>query len=163
MMKIYTSVFFTAGMAFAGCQPQSDTMPSNDNPLLAEWDTPFGVPPFDLIGDEDYLPAFRTAITTHKSEIANITNDASSPAFENTIEALERSGKDLSRVSRVFFAINSAHSNDSIREIAKIMAPELSAHRDDINLNKDLFARVKAVYDQRDVLDLPAAQLRLLE
>lgn len=163
MMKIYASAFFAAGMAIVGCRPQSDTMPSNDNPLLAEWDTPFGVPPFDLIGDEDYLPAFRTAITTHKFEIANIINDASSPAFENTIEALERSGKDLSRVSRVFFAINSAHSNDSIREIAKIMAPELSAHRDDINLNKDLFARVKAVYDQRDALDLTAEQLRLLE
>ena len=163
-MKIYTSVLFAATFAIVACQSQSDTMPvSNDNPLLAEWDTPFGVPPFDLVGDEDYLPAFRMAIATHKSEIADITSDTSSPTFANTIEALERSGKDLSRVSRVFFAINSAHSNDSTREIATTMAPELSAHRDDISLNKDLFIRIKTVYDRRDVLNLTDEQLRLLE
>ncbi len=164
MMNIYTSVILAAGLAIAGCQPQNETLPENDeNPLLAEWITPFGVPPLDLIGDKDYLPAFRTAIATHKSEISDITNETSLPTFENTIEALERSGKDLSKVSRVFFAINSAHSNDSIREIAKIMAPELSAHRDDISLNKELFARVKTIYDQQDALDLTAEQRRLLE
>ncbi len=133
------------------------------NPLLEEWDTPFGVPPFDQIKDRHYLPALRTAMVEHKVEIDAIVNDPEPASFENTILALERSGKLLTRVSSVFNAVESAHSNDAIREVARVVAPERAAHRDDITLNLNLFERVKAVYDQREQLDLGPEQLKLLE
>lgn len=136
---------------------------ARDNPLLSNWTTPFGVPPFGEIDDADYLPAFRSAIVEHDAEIASIIKNPDPPSFANTIEALERSGKMLNRVSRVFFAVNAAHSNDAIREVARTVAPELSAHRDDINLNLDLYERVKAVYDEWEQLGLDGEQLRLLE
>ena len=142
-------------IVMTGCQQQ--------NPLLAEWDTPFGVPPFDRIEDSHYQPAFRAAMEAQKLEIVNIVNNSEAPTFENTIEALERSGGALSRVSNVFFPVNSAHSNEAIREVARIIAPELSAHRDDISLNKDLFERINAVYSERGGLDLTSEQQKLLE
>ncbi len=133
------------------------------NPLLKEWDTPFGVPPFDQIRDSDYLPAFRAAMAEQKVEIDAIA-DATAPAtFANTLEALERSGKTLTRVSNAFFPVESANSNEAIREIAQIIAPELAAHSDDISLNRKLFDRVKVVYDQRETLGLNPEQMRLLE
>ncbi len=134
-----------------------------ENPLLAEWDTPFGVPPFDLIEDEHYLPAFRYAMEQEQEEIAAIVDNAEPPTFANTIEALERSGRMLTRVANVFFAINSAHSNDSIRATARTVSPELAAHSDDISLNAELYQRVRSVYDRRDELPLTAEQQRLLE
>jgi peptidyl-dipeptidase Dcp len=140
----------------AACGAQGD-------PLLGEWDTPFGVPPFDQIEDAHYLPAFRTAMAEHKAEIDAIVTDPELPDFGNTIEALERSGKALTRVSNVFFAVESAHSNDSIRDIARTVAPELAAHSDDITLNRGLYERVKAIYDQRNELDLNPEEEKLLE
>ncbi|UCC75206.1 MAG: M3 family metallopeptidase [Gemmatimonadota bacterium] len=136
---------------------------TQENPLLGSWETPFGVPPFGEIEDGHYLPAFQAAMAEHKAEIAAIVDDPEPPTFANTIEALERTGGTLSRVRSVFFAINSAHSNDAIREIARTVAPELAAHRDDIVLNRALYDKVKAVYDQRDQLDLTPEQTRLLE
>ena len=134
-----------------------------DNPLLSEWDTPFGVPPFDKIHNADYQPAFEAAMAMHKKEIEEIINNPEPPTFANTIEALERSGKMLGRVSRVFFAVHGAHTNDSLRAVAKEIAPKLSAHEDDITLNADLFKRVDAVYQQKDSLNLTPEQNRLLE
>jgi peptidyl-dipeptidase Dcp len=99
----------------------------------------------------------------HLAEGGAIVADTEAPTFANTIEALERTGQALSRVSNVFYAINSAHSNDSIRETARIVSPELAAHSDDIALNEKLYARVKVVYDQREQLDLGPEQQRLLE
>jgi len=155
-MKYKNLVFFmTLAVILAACSQQ--------NPLLEEWDTPFGVPPFDKIENEDYLPAFRTAMAEHATEIDAIVRDTAFPTFANTIEALERSGEALTRVSNVFFAVESANSNDAMREVARTVAPELAAHSDDIALNRDLYARVKAVYDQRDDLDLSPEQQRLLE
>jgi peptidyl-dipeptidase Dcp len=133
------------------------------NPLLAEWNTPFGVPPFDRIDGSHYLPAIRAGIAEHRKEIAAITGLADAPDFANTVEALERSGAALSRVSRVFSAVNAANSNDVTRQTAKVVAPELAAHQDDIFLNGDLFERVDAVHRARDSLDLTAEQRRLLE
>jgi len=133
------------------------------NPLLEEWDAPFGAPPFDRIEDEHYLPAFRAAMAEHKTEIQAIIDEPGAATFDNTIVALERSGKALGRVANVFFAVEGAHSNDALREIARTVAPELAAHRDDIALNGALYERVKAVYVRRDHLDLDAEQLRLLE
>ncbi len=136
---------------------------TDDNPLLASWDTPFGVPPFDRIASADYLPALRAAIAEHEEEVAAIVANPDPPTFENTIEALERSGALLERDTSTFFAINSANSDDVIRETARQISPELAAHSDAISLNRDLFARVKAVYDRRKSLELSAEQARLLE
>jgi len=152
----FVSVLFVAGI-LAACAL------FGGNPLLEEWDTPFGVPPFDEIRDRHYLPALRTAMAEHKAEIEAIVNDPEPATFENTILALERSGALLTRVSSVFNAVESAHSNDAIREVARIVAPERAAHSDDITLNLDLFERVKAVYDRREELDLDPEQLKLLE
>ena len=133
------------------------------NPLLEEWDTPFGVPPFDRISSEDYLPAMHTAMQQHNAEIDAIVADADAPTFENTIEALERSGKSLGAVARIFFALDSAHADDVIKETAKTLAPELAAHRDNISLNQELFDRVLVVFEQRDDLELTGEQDRLLD
>ncbi len=133
------------------------------NPLLEQWDTPFGVPPFDEIEDEHYMPALRTGMAEQQTEIAAIVDNPDTPTFANTIEALERSGATLNQVSNVFFAVNGAHSNETTRGVAKEIAPELSAHGDDIALNGPLFERVEAVYQQRDELDLTPEQERLLE
>lgn len=133
------------------------------NPLLEEWDTPFGVPPFDTIQERHYLPAFRTAMADHQAEIAAIINNSEAPTFANTIETLDLSGKTLTRVANVFFAVEGAHGNDELREIASTIAPELAAHGDDITLNRDLYERVNTVYEQRGSLDLGPEQLRLLE
>lgn len=133
------------------------------NQLLEDWDTPFGVPPFDRIASEDYLPALRAGIQQQDQEIDEIVANADAPTFSNTIEALERSGNTLSRASRVFDAVDSAHSNDVIKDTAKTIAPELAAHQDNILLNKKLFDRVLAVYEQREELDLTGEQQRLLE
>ncbi len=132
------------------------------NPILEDWDTPFGVPPFDRIESEHYLPAFRASMEAHNAEIDAIIANPDAPTFDNTIEALELSGSKLSRVSRIFVAVDGANSDDVTRETAKTIAPELSAHNDNISLNKELFERVLAVYEQRDGLDLSAEQAHLL-
>ena len=144
-------------------QPSEQTAAAPTNPLLEQWDTPYGVPPFDQIEDEHYMPALRTGMAQQQAEIAAIVENPDPPTFANTIEELERSGATLNRVSNVFFAVNGAHSNDTTRGVAKEIAPELSAHGDDIALNKPLFDRVEAVYQQRDDLDLTPEQQRLLE
>src|SRR5690606_23818846 len=113
--------------------------------------------------DEHFRPAFKAALEQHNQEIDVIVNDTESPTFENTIVALENAGSTLGNISRVFFNLNSAHTNDSIQAIAKDMAPVLSAHGDEISLNEKLFARVKTVYDKRDSLQLDAEDTKLLE
>jgi peptidyl-dipeptidase Dcp len=134
-----------------------------ENPVLADWSTPFGVPPFDLIDPADYLPALREGMQQQKAEIDAIATNPDAPAFENTIVALEVSGGMLGKVRRPFFAVNSAHADDVIRETAKTIAPELAAHRDDIRLNAALFERVDTVFRMQDQLELNDEQQRLLE
>ncbi len=138
-------------------------MSTDTGPLLTEWNTPFGVPPFDEIKNEHYLPAFRQTMEEQQQEITEIVAKPEPATFANTIEALERTGKGLTKVANVFYSLNSAHTNDVIKEVASTIAPELSAHGDDIAFNKPLFERVKAVYDQREDLGLSVEQLRLLE
>jgi len=134
-----------------------------DNPLLAEWNTPFGVPPFDRIESTDYLPAMRDGIQQQQAEIDAIVANPDAATFDNTLVALEVSGSTLNAVRRAFFAVNGAHADDVIRDTARTIAPELSAHRDNIFLNAALFERVDAVHSMRDQLDLNAEQQRLLE
>ena len=148
-----------------GCQQnqQDDTKGMNDNPLLSEWNTPFGTPPFDKIKNEHYKPAFDAAMAEHKAEIEAIINNSDEATFSNTIEDFERSGATYSRVARVFGAVNGANTNDTLQAIATEMAPIRSAHRDDINLNAGLFDRINIVYKQKESLDLNPEQLKLLE
>jgi peptidyl-dipeptidase Dcp len=145
------------------CAPEIDDSLSSENPLLTEWDTPFGVPPFDQIENNDYLPAFHAAMESHTEEIDAIVSSDEAPTFENTIEAMESAGADLSRVSRVFYAVEGAHSNDTLREVSRTMAPELAGHRDDIRFNPDLWKRVETVWNGREDLDLDSEQAKLLE
>jgi peptidyl-dipeptidase Dcp len=133
------------------------------NPLLAKYETNFEVPPFDLIKDEHFRPAFKEALRIHEAEVDSILKIEDQPTFANTIVALENSGQLLNKVSTVFYNLNSANTNDTIQAIAKDLAPVLSAHRDEINLNPELFKRVKAVYEQKENAGLDAEDLKLLE
>jgi peptidyl-dipeptidase Dcp len=133
------------------------------NMLLHAWDTPFGVPPFDRISSSDYLPALREGMMDQNLEIAAIVDNPDAATFANTIEALEISGAALARVSNVFYAVNAAHADKTIRETAVVVAPEMAAHKDGILLNEALFDRVRDVYEQREGLELGAEQRRLLE
>jgi peptidyl-dipeptidase Dcp len=133
------------------------------NPFFEEYETPFGVPPFDRIGEEHYLPAFKKGIAEQQAEIHAIVKSAESPTFENTVEAMERSGALLRKVRDTFYHINSAHTNDELQKIAKEVAPLLSKHKDSIRMNDTLFARVTSLYEQRDALGLTTEQSMLLE
>ncbi|NQV34652.1 MAG: M3 family metallopeptidase [Phycisphaeraceae bacterium] len=142
---------------------ENQTVPPTDNPLLQNWDTPFGVPPFDQIKTEHYLPAFEEAMARHQAEIQAIANAKKAPTFANTLEAMDASGAWLTQVASVFYNLNSALTNEDMQAIAKEMAPLMSRHGDDIRLNEALFARTKKVYDNRDALSLTEEQAMLLE
>lgn len=154
--------FLVVASMFVGCNNENQVRRA-DNPLLAEYNTPFNVPPFDKIKDEHFRPAFEEALKQHNAEIDSIVNNEEAPSFENTIVALERAGGLLTNVSRVFFNMNSANTNDTIQAIAKDLAAVLSAHSDEISLNSTLFERVKAVYEQKESLSLDAEDTKLLE
>lgn len=147
---------------FVGCNNDSKNGHS-DNPLLAEYETPFEVPPFDKIKDEHFRPAFEEAIRIHNLEIDSITNNKEAATFDNTILALENAGSLLSNVSTVFGNLNSANTNDTLQAIAKDMAPILSAHSDNIYLNAKLFERVKSVYNNKNSFGLDAEDTKLLD
>ncbi len=148
-------------LMLGACGSKKDVM--KDNPFLTEWNTPYGVPPFDQIKTEHYLPAFEEAMRQQKAEIDSIVNNTEVPTFENTIEALEYSGALLDKVSAVFFNLSECENNEAMEEIAEKISGPLSKHSDDINLNADLFARIKTVYEQKDSLGLNGEQMRLLE
>jgi peptidyl-dipeptidase Dcp len=133
------------------------------NPFFKEYDTPFGIPPFDKIKNQHYLPAFEKAIAEAKAEILSIANNPDKPTFANTVEALQYGGKLRSKVSRVFYNLTSAHTNDDLKAIAKEVGPKLSGLNDDQNLNPDLFKRVETLHQQMDELELRADQKKLLD
>jgi peptidyl-dipeptidase Dcp len=133
------------------------------NPFFEPYNTPFEVPPFDKIMNKHYLPAFEQGIKEHNEEIKLITDSDKPADFSNTIEALDRSGSLLNKVNHVFSNLKEALTNDSLQEIARKVAPMLSKHSDEVNLNEQLFARVKGVYDCRSSFKLNLEQSRLLE
>ncbi|MDW7680375.1 MAG: peptidase M3, partial [bacterium] len=133
------------------------------NPFFEEWKTPFSTPPYERIQLKHYMPAFEKGMEQQQKEIEVIVDNADAPTFENTIEAMEKSGELLTKVSNVFYNLNSAHTSDAMQAIAKDVAPLLSKHRDDILLNEKLFERVEAVYQQKDQLDLSEEGATLLE
>ena len=133
------------------------------NPFFSEWDTPFAVPPFDKIKLEHYQPAFDEGMRLHEKEIAAIIENTDAPTFANTIEAMDRGGDMLDRVSHVFFSMRSSMTSEELEAIAKDVVPKLSQHQDEILLDDGLFQRVQAVYQQRERLDLTPEQQKLLE
>ena len=133
------------------------------NPFFEAYNTPFEVPPFDKIRNKHYLPAFEEGIKQHNEEIKKITASDKPADFSNTIEALDLSGSLLNKVNHVFSNLKEAVTNDSLQEIARKVAPILSKHSDEVNLNEQLFARVKGVYDCRSSFKLNMEQTRLLE
>ncbi|HYM04141.1 MAG TPA: M3 family metallopeptidase [Stellaceae bacterium] len=134
-----------------------------ENPFFETWDTPFGLPPFDRIRVEHYAPAFDRGMAEHLAEIATIADSAAPPSFSNTIEAMERAGRLLSRVSRVFYNLNGSHTSDALEAVARDYAPRLAQHYARIALNRKLFQRVADLHARIDALGLAADQRRLLE
>ena len=133
------------------------------NPLLAESTLPFGAPVFDRIEEADYLPAFKEAIDRAKADIDAIVSNPEAPTFANTIEALEDAGADLDRTSNIFFNLTEACTSDTMDSIAEEVSPLLTQHSMSILFNEALFARVKAVWEQRASLKLDTEQAKLLE
>jgi peptidyl-dipeptidase Dcp len=158
-MKKLALLMIIASVIFASCKQNE----KNDNPLLNDFDIPFGVPPFDLIKAVHFKPAYLKAFDEQKAEIKAIIRNPKEPDFNNTIKMLAYSGELLNKVGRVFGALNSANTNDSLQAINREIAPISSRHRDDINLNDTLFQRVKSVYDNRDKLKLTDEEKKLLE
>lgn len=140
------------------CQDNIDS-----NPLLSKFDTPYQTPPFDKIKHEHYKPALDSAISMARHEIDAIVNNPAKPTFENTIEALDRSGKLLANVSNILFNLNEAETDSVLQQIVIEASPKLTDFSNDINLNPDLFKRVKAVWENRDSLKLTPEQMTLLD
>jgi peptidyl-dipeptidase Dcp len=134
-----------------------------ENPLLKAWLTPFETPPFAQIMPEHFLPAFERAFADHSAEVAAITHDPTTPDFANTITALERSGKLLTRVSSVFYDLVSAHSSPALLEIDKEVSLRQARHWNPIMMNAVLFGRIALLHENRATLGLTAEQMRLLE
>src|SRR3954463_4446582 len=153
----------TAGFSMPDTTGPIAAPQASDNPLLRAWQTPFETPPFAEIRPEHFLPAFEQAFADHSAEVAAITNDPATPDFANTITALERSGKLLSRVSSVFYDLVSAHSNPAILEIDKEVSPRMARHWNPIMMNAVLFGRIALLHHNRATLGLTAEEIRLLE
>lgn len=136
---------------------------SDTHPLLAASALPFGAPAFDKIQKSDYLPAFREAIEQARAEVRAITENSEAPTFTNTIEALERSGEALDRISGIFFNLTEACTDDEMDRIAKEVSPLLTQHSMSILLDEKLFARIKAIWEQRAQLQLDTEAGKLLE
>jgi len=162
MVKIGITLFAVA-LIFSSCNQKKAPQKDMNNPFFKEYTTPFQVPPFNEIKLEHYMPATEEGIAEQGAEIKAITDNKEEATFNNTILALDLSGDLLNNVGNVFFNLNSANTNDEMQALAREITPKLSAHRDNIMLNKDLFKRVKAVYEKRNDLKLDAEQLRVVE
>jgi len=154
-----------AAIVFSSCnnstEPAADEQ--TDNPFFTEFETPFGVPDFEKIKNEHYMPAFEKGMAEHIAEIDAIVANEDKADFENTIVAMDNSGALLDKVKSTFFTLKSANTDDEMKQIAKDVSEKLAKHGDDIILNAGLFQKVKAVYDSRDKMDLNTEQATLLE
>ena len=154
------AVILLLAMATISCKEKAEQLP---NPFFEQWTTPYGVPPFEQIKSYHYQPAFEHAMSLHKEEIAAIVAQSEEPTFENTVAAMDRSGRMLSDVANVFGMICAAETNEELQELEGQIMPQLAAHNDEILMNEQLFKRVKAVYDSRNSRDLDPDQIRLTE
>lgn len=155
-----------AAIALSSCksEPQKPkTALDPANPFFSEYTTPFMVPPFDKIKSGHYMPAFEEGMAEQKKEVDAIVANRKRPTFENTILALDRSGKLLEKVSFVFFGLSSANTNDELQKIQLEVSPKLAAHGDEISLNPELFRRIKSIYEKKDKIKLTEEQAYILE
>ena len=160
---LFITFAFMAILACNNSQKSGTTSDEKGSVFFTEFDTPYGTPPFDQIEFADYRPAFLAGMKGQTAEIAAIANNTEAPTFENTIVALDNSGRLLSRVSRVFYGLKSSETNDSIQALAEELSPLLSEHSDNIYLNEMLFKRIKTVHDDTTGLNLTAEEYRLLD
>ncbi|MFN3694131.1 MAG: peptidase M3, partial [Ignavibacterium sp.] len=158
-MKNYFKITFL--LTFISTAMLAQTI--SNNPFFEEWNTAFQTPPFSKIKNEHFLPALEEGIKQQRAELEQIINNPDSPTFQNTIAALEKSGKLLTKVTRVFFNLTSANTNDELQKTAEIITPQLTKLNNDIYLNEKLYQRIKTIYDQREKLNLNKEELRLLE
>ncbi|MEP6882091.1 MAG: M3 family metallopeptidase, partial [Dokdonella sp.] len=163
-LGVAAPVYATDGDAVGDAKASTNTVDSKAlNPFFEQSPLPYHFPQFDKIHNEDYKPAFEKGMADNRVEIEAIANNPQPATFDNTIVAMERSGQLLARVTRVFFSQSGTNTNEGMQKIQAEMAPKLAAHSDLIVLNGKLFARVQAVYDQRDKLGLDAESKRLVE
>ncbi|RSU48925.1 M3 family metallopeptidase [Sphingomonas sp. S-NIH.Pt15_0812] len=141
----------------------ADAQSARVNPLTVQSDLPFQAPRFDRIQDSDYQPAIERGIAEQAAEMTRIANDPAAPTFDNTIVAMERSGRILDRAAQAFSAVVGANTNPTLDKVQEAVAPKLAAHSDSIFLNPRLFARVKSLYDRRAALKLTPEQAQVLD
>ncbi len=132
------------------------------NPLLSDWDTPFQLPPFEAISDEDFAPAFEAALSEARAAVQAIAENPEAPTFANTIEALETADRSLSRVLSVFFNLAGADSNPAREALQREFSPKLAQYGSEITMNRALFERVATLWASRDMLELTDEQARVL-
>lgn len=147
----------------SSAEPETQSESTRENPLLKAWNTPFNIPPFDSIKDEDYMPAVNNAVKALRAEVEAITNNPDAPTFENTIVALEKTGDELSRIIRLFSSITGTDTNDELKALQVKIYPMLTREQDAISLNSTLYEKVAAVYASRESLNLDQHDARLLE
>lgn len=145
------------------CNNQEKETSGTDNPLLVKFDTPFGVPPFEQIKPEHYMPAFEEGMKQQLEEVQKIIDNTEEPTFANTVEAMFRSGELLNQTSAIFFSQDGANTNKELQKVAQEISPKLAAHRDAISLNPKLFERIKLVYAKKDSFQLSDEQAFLFE
>jgi peptidyl-dipeptidase Dcp len=156
-------IFSSVMMFSVAVLPVKAEQTENDNPFFREYNTPYGVPPFDEIKLEHYMPAFEAGMMQQTAEIDHIVTNRELPTFENTILALEYSGELLTKVARVFYNLNGSNTNAEMQALARELSPKTSAHSSSIILNEQLFHKVNEVYKNRHELGLNAEQMRLVE
>ncbi len=162
-MKRSMTILILSSVLLIGCGTKKESKDLSNNPFLQEWDTPYGVPPFEKIDTADYIPAFEEGMRQQMEEVNTIINNQEEATFENTVLALENSGQLLNRVSAVFFNLAECLNNERMEAIAEEIYPKLSVHSDSINMNPQLFARIKKVYDTKDARKYTSEELRLIE
>ncbi|MGK7397662.1 MAG: M3 family metallopeptidase [Candidatus Cyclobacteriaceae bacterium M3_2C_046] len=162
-MRVTILLLLGLTMIVWSCDEVKKGQMESDNPFFSDYGTPFEAPPFDKIKLEHYMPAYQKAVEQAREEAMAIANDQTVPTFENTIVALENSGRLLSKVSGVFYNLTSAHTNDSLTAISKQVSPMLAQLEDDIYLNDNLFGKIETLWQQKDELTLNKEQQRLLE
>ncbi|MFA6199982.1 MAG: peptidase M3, partial [Bacteroidales bacterium] len=160
-MKKTILFMLSAALLLGGCGKNNKDLANN--PLLKEWNTPFGTPPFDKIQLKDYLPAFEEGMRVHNEEIDAIINNKEAANFENTIVAYDLSGELLAKVSGVFFNMTSCNTNEELQKLEEKIGPMMAKHGDEITMNTKLFARVKNVWDNKDKEKLNKEQQMLLD
>ncbi|MEO7851709.1 MAG: M3 family metallopeptidase, partial [Rubrivivax sp.] len=133
------------------------------NPLLAEWHTPYGLPPFDTFKPEHFAAALHSAMRSHRDELQLLAEQAEPPSFDNTLARFDRSGQALSRVSAVFYNLTASHTNPELQAVQRDMAAPMAAHSSAIYMNEALFRRVHLLHEQSEKLGLNPEQLRLLQ